>query len=144
MSGTVKRCETCRYDLGGGYDNCELNLEDECGAGDYEAWEAKDKIEVEFYIPKDEVIPTRLRLKVDRRDVFYEHAQNCFGYVFEILDVTDEEAIEIATSIAHIMENQSYDHGSCWRIVSVELIEQDYRYQIAPHVLVKFRVRDAG
>lgn len=98
----------------------------------------------EFYIPKDEVVPTRLRLKADGRDVFYEHAQSCFGYIFEVLDATDEEAIEVATSIAHIMENQSYDHGVSWRIVSVELLEQDERYRIAPRVLVKFRVRDAG
>lgn len=41
MSETEKRCETCRHDLGGGYDNCGINLEDECAAGGYEAWEAK-------------------------------------------------------------------------------------------------------
>ena len=41
MSTPEKCCDTCRHDLGGGYDNCELNLEDECGAGDYEAWEAR-------------------------------------------------------------------------------------------------------
>lgn len=35
-------CETCRYDLGGGYNNCRINLEAECAAGEYEAWEAKE------------------------------------------------------------------------------------------------------
>lgn len=35
-------CETCRYDLGGGYNNCKINLEAECGAGKYEAWEPKE------------------------------------------------------------------------------------------------------
>ena len=35
-------CETCRYDLGGGYENCKINVEKECGAGDYEAWEPKE------------------------------------------------------------------------------------------------------
>ena len=35
-------CETCRYDLGGGYDNCRINLEAECSAGNYEAWEPKE------------------------------------------------------------------------------------------------------
>ena len=40
---TTKRCcETCRYDLGGGYDNCRINLEAECGDGDFEAWEPKE------------------------------------------------------------------------------------------------------
>ena len=37
------RCyETCRYSLGGGYNNCRMNLEAECAAGDFEAWEAKE------------------------------------------------------------------------------------------------------
>ena len=40
--GTKRCCETCRHDLGGGYDNCRINLEAECAAGDYEAWEPKD------------------------------------------------------------------------------------------------------
>lgn len=36
-------CETCRYYLGGGYSNCRINLEAECAAGEFEAWEeAKD------------------------------------------------------------------------------------------------------
>ena len=44
----MKRCcETCRYDLGGGYNNCKINLEAECGAGDYEAWEPKQEYDVE-------------------------------------------------------------------------------------------------
>ena len=34
-----KRCETCRHNLGGGYNNCRINLEKECAAGEYEAWE---------------------------------------------------------------------------------------------------------
>jgi len=37
-----KCCETCRYDLGGGYDNCRINLEAECAAGGFEAWEPKE------------------------------------------------------------------------------------------------------
>jgi hypothetical protein len=34
-----RSCETCRHDLGGGYNNCRINLEAECAAGEYEAWE---------------------------------------------------------------------------------------------------------
>lgn len=37
-----RRCETCRHDLGGGYDNCRINLEAECGDGDFEVWEPKE------------------------------------------------------------------------------------------------------
>ena len=36
-----KNCDTCKYGLGGGYDNCRINLEMECAAGEYEAWEPK-------------------------------------------------------------------------------------------------------
>lgn len=42
METTEKCCETCRYDLGGGYNNCRINLEHECASGDYEAWEPKE------------------------------------------------------------------------------------------------------
>lgn len=34
----LKCCETCGNHLGGG--SCRLNLEAECGAGGFEAWEA--------------------------------------------------------------------------------------------------------
>lgn len=43
-------CETCRHDLGGGYDNCRINLEAECSAGNYEAWEPKESIENGYFI----------------------------------------------------------------------------------------------
>ena len=36
-------CETCRYGLGGLYNNCRINLEAECGAGEHEAWEPKEE-----------------------------------------------------------------------------------------------------
>lgn len=37
-----RSCETCRYDLGGGYNNCMINLEAECAEGGFEAWEPKE------------------------------------------------------------------------------------------------------
>ena len=33
-------CETCRHNLGGGC--CRINLEAECAAGEYEAWEPRE------------------------------------------------------------------------------------------------------
>ena len=36
----ARSCATCRYYLGNGC--CRIDLEDECGAGRFEAWEAKD------------------------------------------------------------------------------------------------------
>ena len=35
----TRTCETCRHHLGG--DECAQNLELECAAGEYEAWEGK-------------------------------------------------------------------------------------------------------
>ena len=48
-------CETCLYDLGGGYNNCRINLEAECAEGGYEAWEPRrpDSMIVQFY---DEIV----------------------------------------------------------------------------------------
>ena len=46
-----KSCETCRYDLGGGRYNCQINEEQECrDGGGYELWEPKD----EHDLPKEE------------------------------------------------------------------------------------------
>lgn len=36
----AKSCEGCRNYLGGAWGFCKLNLEDECAAGAFEAWEA--------------------------------------------------------------------------------------------------------
>lgn len=33
-----RSCETCKHHLGAGA--CQINLENECGAGEFEAWEA--------------------------------------------------------------------------------------------------------
>lgn len=38
-----KDCSTCMHWLGGIYECCRLNLEDECKAGEYEAWTPKHK-----------------------------------------------------------------------------------------------------
>ena len=35
----VPTCDTCRHYLGGGC--CRINLEAECGKGEFEAWEPK-------------------------------------------------------------------------------------------------------
>lgn len=36
----TKICDTCRHYLGGGC--CRINLEAECGKGEFEVWEAKE------------------------------------------------------------------------------------------------------
>ena len=38
-----KTCDGCKHDLGGGRDNCRLNLSYECrDGGGFEAWEPED------------------------------------------------------------------------------------------------------
>ena len=36
----VKNCATCKHHLGAGA--CRVNLESECGAGEFEAWESAE------------------------------------------------------------------------------------------------------
>ena len=98
---------------------------------------------IEFYIPKDQVIPTRLRLKVDDEDVYYALVPHQFGYDFEYFGISAERAMEITEHLASVMCDQSYDHGSEWRVVSIEPVEQDGRYKVGEIVRVLFRIRDS-
>jgi hypothetical protein len=101
---------------------------------------------IEFYIPKSEIIPTRLLLKVDGKQVNYEKAKGCFGYDFEFFNnETLEEAMDITKEIASIMSSQSYDHGAEWSVVSIEPIKPKMgpRYNIMDHTIrVTFRWKD--
>ena len=99
---------------------------------------------VEFYIPKYQRIPTELRLKVDGKQVIYCRLQDAFGYNFYFYNgETVEEAMYIAKELADIMCWQSYDHGSQWCITSMEPVQQNDRYKIGEIIRVLFRVRDS-
>jgi hypothetical protein len=102
-------------------------------------------VKIEFYIPKDEKIPTRLRVKVDETiDVYYERLHDAFGYKFEFFrhqGVTLEMATTITDEIVSRMVSQSYDHGAQWRECGVrEVVNNEWDLSIT----VFFRVRDAG
>lgn len=44
MNEAHKSCDGCRHDLGGGRDNCRLNLAYECrDGGGFEAWEPEEE-----------------------------------------------------------------------------------------------------
>lgn len=106
---------------------------------------------VEFYIPQSQRIPTELRLKVDGKQVTYHrlYPSGCeypgrFGYDFYFYSgETVEEAMDITKELAEIMCWQSYDHGSQWRITSMEPVQQNDRYKIGEIIRVLFRVRDS-
>ena len=99
-------------------------------------------MKIEFYIPKDEEIPTRLRLKVDDSiDVYYKKLSNVFAYTFDffVQNVNLEIATEIVDEIVSRMKSQSYDHGAQWRECEVrDIVNDEYSLSIT----VYFRVRD--
>lgn len=46
MNEAHDSCAGCRHDLGGGRDNCRLNLAYECrDGGGFEAWEPKEEVQ---------------------------------------------------------------------------------------------------
>lgn len=101
-------------------------------------------MEIKFYTPEYETIPTRLRLKVNERfDVYYERLGNTFGYRFEFFKhqgVTYEMATAFVDEIVSRMISQSYDYGAQWREYGVrDVVNDDYDLQIT----VFLRVRDA-
>lgn len=100
---------------------------------------------IEFYIPEGETIPTQLRVKVDGSiDVYYDRLSDAFGWKFEFFKhqgVTLEMATVITDGIVSRMIAQSYDHGAQWRECGVrEIVNDEWDLSIT----VFFRVRDAG
>lgn len=100
-------------------------------------------MKVKFYIPKDETIPTRLRLKVDERDVYYERAKDKFAYDFQFFETEKEDCLKIAEELAQIMSFQSEDHGKSWRVTDISIVEQEEKYAVGTIVRVSFRIRDS-
>ena len=102
-------------------------------------------MKIDFYIPKDQIIPTQLRVKVDEAiDVYYDRLPDAFGWKFEFFKhqgVTLEMATAITNEIVLKMIWQSYDHGAQWRECGVrEIVNDEWDLSIT----VFFRVRDAG
>ena len=99
---------------------------------------------IEFYIPKDQTIPTQLRVKVDGTiDVYYDRLPDAFGFKFKFFKhqgVTLEMATAITDEIVSRMIWQSYDHGAQWRECGVrEIVNEEWGLSVT----VFFRVRDA-
>lgn len=90
-----------------------------------------------FYIPNDEIIPTKLRLKVDGKYVEYQREAG-LSYVFDFYHGwTTEEAEEAIKRIAELMENQSDDGYTRWVPTKIE------QWGLTSFKIT-FRVRDAG
>lgn len=100
-------------------------------------------MKIEFYIPKDETIPTQLRLKVDGMDVYYEKVHNDFAYDFTLWGKARENSTAIVDAIVRRMCSQSYDHGAEWRERNRETIEHGPEEWSALVIRVYFRIKDA-
>jgi hypothetical protein len=98
-------------------------------------------VNIEFYIPKDEKIPTDLRLKVDDVDVKYERISG--GFRFYIFVDSDERALEIAKAITQqmIRDHDESQHGVSWRTVSMEIVDDEWKFRRI--IDWKYRVRDS-
>lgn len=99
--------------------------------------------DIKFYVPKNETIPTELRLYVNDVYVKYERVQN--GFRFYIFLEDEQQAMDIAKEIVQkmIWEHDESEHGVSWRTVSLEIVPVEERYRIGTVVEWKYRVRDS-
>lgn len=98
---------------------------------------------IKFFIPKDETIPTALRLYVG--DVYVTYKRIHGGFRFSIDTKDETEAMEIAKKIVQRMksEHDESQHGVSWRTLSLEIVPQEERYKINTIIDWKYRVRDS-
>lgn len=104
---------------------------------------------IQPYIPEGEVIPTRLRLLIEKDegpDIRIDYTRSSgLSYEFSLYNVTSkEEADEIIHQIAMEMCNQSYDHGQEWRTEEIETLREEINSFIqVVEYKVSFRVKDS-
>lgn len=99
--------------------------------------------EIKFYIPKNETIPTDLRLYVGDIYVHYERIKS--GFRFHIATDDEDKAINVAKEITDKMkfEHDESQRGVSWRTISLEVVPQDERFRIFIIVDWIYRVRDS-
>lgn len=91
-----------------------------------------------FYIPEGETVPTKLRLRIEGGfNVVYEQIDSGFRF---FIDCKDEKySMKIAEEIVRRIKNE---HDNSWRTVSLNIIPQDERYRIDTIIEWKYRPRD--
>lgn len=100
------------------------------------------EMNIKFFVPSDQIIPTYLRLIADGVHVFYNRLSDRFAYRFTVYTTDENLAANIVEEVARRMCNQSYDHGVSWRIENVALIPTESVVSLDYEVV--FRLRDAG
>lgn len=100
-------------------------------------------IDIKFYIPKGETIPTDLRLYVG--DVYVDYERIKGGFRFRTFLDDEERAMEIVNLIVEkmIREHDESEHGVSWRTVSLEIVPREERYKFGTMIDWKYRVRDS-
>ena len=97
---------------------------------------------IEFFIPEKEIIPLRLRLKVDGVDVYYWQKPGLdIVYRFRIFEQDITKCKEIIEDLARMIRMQSYDHGVYWKVEEITDVEAG---ALSNTFDVKFRIRDGG
>ena len=84
-------------------------------------------MDIKFYCPSDEIIPTRLRLEVDDngnkgKQILYKKVEGEFAYDFTFFNFMQDEAYETAKEIGSLMERQSEDFGGRWQVANIGYI----------------------
>lgn len=102
----------------------------------------KEERHIKFYIPEKEIIPLRLRLKVDGVDVYYcQKLGPGIVYRFKVFEQDITKCKEIVEDLARMIRMQSYDHGVYWKVEEITHVESGV---LSNTLEVKFRVRDGG
>lgn len=80
------------------------------------------ELEIKFYIPKSETIPTDLALYVGETYVIYGRIQG--GFRFEIYEKDEKKALEIAKAIADQMidDHDESHYGVTWETVDFKVL----------------------
>lgn len=82
---------------------------------------AKPVDEIEFYIPQNEIVPTRLRLRIDDKYVEYKQDTST-SFVFNFYNEwTQEEAEYAIKRIAKVIERQSDNGYTKFELFDLEL-----------------------
>ena len=99
--------------------------------------------DIRFYVPKDETIPTDLRLYVG--GVYVDYWRTDSGFRFSILLDDENQAMKIAEKIVERMkfEHDEPEHGISWRTKSLFVVHQEERYEIGTIIDWEFYVRDS-
>ena len=90
------------------------------------------KPEICFYVPQDEKIPTRLRLRVGDTIVRYRECED--GYLIDVYESQEPRAERIARRVAALFERQSDD--GCSRLVC-----SDFRLALRSLIFWEYRAK---